>query len=88
MTVPVAVAAGVLPLSNIIESILIVRIVGSYAANATALYGLYAGSAVTLINLPVSVCYGIAAAIVPSVSAAQVTGGAADTEGTIAAAMP
>ena len=80
VTVPVAVAAGVLPLSNIIESILIVRIVGSYAANATALYGLYAGSAVTLINLPVSVCYGIAAAIVPSVSAAQVTGGAAAAE--------
>lgn len=80
VTVPVAVAAGALPLSNIAESILIVRTVGRYAANATALYGLYAGGAATLINLPVSVCYGIAAAIVPAVSALQASGDAAGAE--------
>ena len=63
-TLPVALAAGVLPLSNILDSILIVRLVSKYAENATALYGLYSGGASTLINLPVSVCYGLAAASV------------------------
>lgn len=74
ITVPVTVAAGLLPLSGIADSILIVRMIGRYADNATALYGLFAGGAVTLVNLPVSVCYGIAAAIIPAVSALQSAG--------------
>ena len=74
VTIPVTVAAGLLPLSNLLDSILIVRLVGRYASNATALYGLYAGAAATLVNLPVSVCYGIAAAIIPAVSACQSKG--------------
>ena len=69
VTVPVTVAAGILPLSGILDSILIVRLIGRYADNATALYGLYAGGAATVVNLPVSVCYGLAAASVPAVSA-------------------
>ena len=73
-TIPVALAAGVLPLSNILDSILIVRLVGRYAENATALYGLYSGGASTLINLPVSVCYGLAAASVPAVAALYAKG--------------
>ena len=73
-TIPVALAAGVLPLSNILDSILIVRLVGKYAENATALYGLYSGGASTLINLPVSVCYGLAAASVPAVAALYARG--------------
>lgn len=73
-TIPVTVAAGILPLSNIIDSILIVRMVGQYAGNATALYGLYSGGAATLVNLPVSVCYGLAAASVPAVAALYAKG--------------
>jgi stage V sporulation protein B len=42
----------------------------NYATDAVALYGLFSGGAVTMINLPVSVCYGIAAASVPAVSRA------------------
>ena len=38
------------------------------ADNATALYGIFSGCAITLINLPVSVTYGLAAATVPLVS--------------------
>ena len=71
---PVAIAAGALPLTNLIESILIVRLVGRYAENATALYGLYAGAATSLVNLPVSVCYGLAAASIPSVAALRAAG--------------
>ena len=81
VTIPVTVAAGVLPLSNIADSILIVRLVGAYADNATALYGLYAGAAATLVNLPVSVCYGIAAAIIPAVSALASKGMSGEAEG-------
>lgn len=71
---PVAIAAGALPLSNLIESVLIVRLVGQYTENATALYGLYAGAATALVNLPVSVCYGLAAASIPAVSALRAAG--------------
>ena len=80
VTIPVTVAAGILPLSNILDSILIVRLVGQYAENATALYGLYSGGAATLVNLPVSVCYGLAAASIPAVSAMQAEGKNAEAE--------
>ena len=73
-TLPVAVAAGVLPLSNMLDSVLIVRIVGGYAENATALYGLYAGGAAALTGLPASVAYGFAAASVPAVAALRAEG--------------
>ncbi len=71
---PVAVAAGVMPLSNMLDSVLIVRIVGGYAQNATALYGLYAGGASAVAGLPASVCYGLAAASVPALAALQAEG--------------
>ena len=80
VTLPVAVAAGVLPLSNMLDSVLIVRIVGGYAENATALYGLYAGGAQALAGLPASVCYGLAAASVPAVAALRAAGKAQEAE--------
>jgi len=46
-------------------------LLSKYAENAVTLYGLFSGGAVTVINLPVSVCYGIAAASVPSVATAK-----------------
>ncbi len=80
VTLPVAVAAGVLPLSNFVDSVLIARLVGRYAENVTALYGLFAGAATTLVNLPVSICYGLAAASVPAVSALSAAGDRAEAE--------
>ena len=77
---PVAAAAGALPLCSLAESILIVRLVGRYAENATALYGLYAGAATSLVNLPVSVCYGLAAASIPSVAALRAAGRTVEAE--------
>lgn len=64
----VTLSSLLLPLSNLVESVLLVRLLGEYAENAVALYGLFSGGAVTIINLPVSVCYGVAVASVPSVS--------------------
>lgn len=69
VTVPVTVTAAILPFSNVIDSVLITRLLSRYAANATALYGLYSGAAASLAGLPASVCYGLAAASIPAVSA-------------------
>lgn len=84
---PVAVSAGILPLSNLLDSILIVRLIGKYSPNATALYGVFAGGAATLVNLPVSVCYGLAAAIVPLAASLYAKGRAAEAEKKIAFAL-
>lgn len=66
---PVMLASAVLPLSQTVDSIYLVRLMSRHTSRAVSLYGLFAGSAVTLINLPAAVCYGLAAASVPAVSA-------------------
>lgn len=70
LSIPVTLSASLIPLFSLVDSILIVRLLGAYTDNAVTLYGLFSGGAVTVINLPVSVCYGIAAASVPALSAA------------------
>ncbi len=67
-SLPVTLSSGLIPLSSLADSILAVRIMGRYASNAVSLYGLFSGGAVTIINLPVSVCYGLAAASIPAVA--------------------
>lgn len=71
LTAPVALAAAILPLSGFIDSGLGVRLMRVYSAEAVALYGLYAGGAVTLAGLPVSVCYGFAVSVIPRFSGAS-----------------
>ena len=71
LSVPVTFSAILFPLSALIDSVLAVRLMRAYADNAVTLYGLFSGGAVTVINLPVSVCYGIAVASVPSISKAK-----------------
>ena len=68
MSVPVTLLSLLIPLSSLIDSVLAVRLLGKYEADAVTLYGLFAGGAVTIIGLPVSVCYGIAAASIPRVA--------------------
>ncbi len=75
---PVMAAAALLPLSQMADSVIIVRLLSRYSTRAVSLYGLYAGGAVSLVNLPASVCYGLAAAAVPAVSEAFARG---DREG-------
>lgn len=67
-TVPLTFSAIALPVGQLLESIAVVNILRRTAQNATALYGIFSGCAITLINLPVSVTYGLAAASVPLVS--------------------
>ena len=71
LSIPVTFSAMLIPLSGLLDSVLAVRLLSGYATDAVALYGLFSGGAVTVINLPVSVCYGIAAASVPSVAEAK-----------------
>ncbi len=76
LSIPVTFCSILIPLSGLLDSVLAPRLLGAYAENAVTLYGLFSGGAITVINLPVSVCYGIAAANIPAVSraAAQGTG--------------
>lgn len=67
-TVPLTLTAIALPLSQFAESIIAVKLLRNISAEATALYGVFSGCAVTIINLPVSVTYGLAASGVPQIS--------------------
>ncbi len=77
---PVALSAGILPLSHILDSVVIVRMLSGYAEGATALYGIFAGGASAVANLPVSVCYGLAAAVIPHVAALYAKGRTGEAE--------
>lgn len=71
MSLPVTISSILIPVSSLIDSVFAVRLLGAYAENAVTLYGLFSGGAVTIINLPVSICYGIAAASIPAVAKAK-----------------
>lgn len=67
-TVPLTLTAIAMPVSQLAESIIAVRLLREFSSEATALYGVFSGCAVTIINLPVSVTYGLAASSVPQIS--------------------
>lgn len=67
-TVPLTFTAMALPLSQLAESIFVVALLRRSCENATALWGIFSGCALTLINLPASLTYGLAAAGVPQIS--------------------
>ncbi len=70
LSIPVTFSSILLPLSGLVDSVLAPRLLSAYTNDAVTLFGLFSGGAVTVVNLPVSVCYGIAAASVPSVAMA------------------
>lgn len=67
-TIPLTFTAMAMPLSQLAESIVLVWILRGAVDNATSLWGVFSGCAMTLINLPVSLTYGLAAAGVPKIS--------------------
>ena len=71
LSLPVTFSSILLPLSGLLDSMLVPHLLGVYETDAVALYGLFAGGATTIINLPVSICYGVAAASVPAVAKAN-----------------
>ncbi len=70
-TIPITLVGIMLPLSQVIDSFLIINLLKRYSNSATALYGLLSGVVMTIINLPVSMCYGVASVAIPSVSACK-----------------
>lgn len=66
---PVMLTASLLPLSHMLDSVVIVRLLSRHTADAVALYGLLAGNAAPLVGLPATLCAGLTAAIVPAVAA-------------------
>lgn len=71
--VPVTAGALVMPLTGVADSLTVVNILaarGLEAAEATARYGLVGGTVSTLVNLPVTVAYAFAAALLPRVAGA------------------
>ncbi len=65
---PVMAATSLLPLSQTLDSVVLVRLLGGSSQNAVALYGLFAGCALSLVSLPATASYGLAAAAVPAVA--------------------
>ena len=70
-SIPISLIGIAFPLSHFIDSFLIINILNNYTDNGTVLFGLLTGSATTIINLPIAVCYGISQVAVPSVSGAK-----------------
>ena len=67
--IPIAFSTLLLPLARVYDSFTVINYLKSYMTNAVSLYGVYTGGVETVIGLPVSVCYGLAVASLPTVSA-------------------
>lgn len=75
IAIPVAIGGLILPLSQFIDSILIVNLLkqgGLSTAQATANYGLFSGSVMSLVNMPIVITLSLAVVIVPAVSANRI----------------
>ena len=70
--VPITLTGVILPFSKVIDSFLMVNLMTGRVENPTALYGLFSGVAATVIGLPVAVCYGISAVVIPVLSSSKV----------------
>lgn len=70
--IPITLIGTLMPFSQVIDSFLIVNLLKN-TNNATGIYGIYSGVSLTIINLPISICHGLAVATVPSVSSAKDT---------------
>ena len=74
VAMPISGAGIVMPIVQVVDSILIVqilRLAGEDIARATSLYGLLQGPVSTLVNMPIVVILAIAVMIVPVVSAGR-----------------
>ena len=74
ISVPITVSACIIPLSSFIDSALMVnRMVSSGLGRdtATALYGIFSGMVIRLINIPTALALAISISLVPAVSAVK-----------------
>jgi stage V sporulation protein B len=71
ITLPITLIGIMIPLSQVVDSFLVVNLLKGYREDAVSLYGLMSGVASTVIGLPVAVCYGISAVTIPTISASK-----------------
>lgn len=74
LAVPITLSGIILPLTQLIDSALVLNILGRYTKDATTLFGLLSGPVNSLISLPVAVTLGFATAAVPAISKLRVEG--------------
>lgn len=86
-TYPVALCATALPLTAFVESMLLPDLLGVYESAPLAIYGLFAGGATCLSHVPATLSRGVAATIVPDLSASVREGGAIKAKRKIAYAL-
>jgi len=67
-TIPITLVGIMIPLSQVLDSFLTINILGKYMQNATSVFGVLSGVVMTIINLPVSICYGLATVAIPAIS--------------------
>ncbi|MBR2384557.1 MAG: polysaccharide biosynthesis protein [Clostridia bacterium] len=65
---PIIISTLLLPISRAFDSFTIVNVLKTYTPHAKALYGIYTGSVESVSGVPVAICYGIAVAVLPSIS--------------------
>lgn len=76
ITVPITIGSILLPLTQFIDSFLIVNILksgGESAVAATSQYGLFSGTVMSLVNMPIVLILSLCVAIVPAISAGRAT---------------
>lgn len=74
ISIPITVSACIIPLSSFIDSALMVnRMVqsGVERSTATALYGIFSGMVIRLINIPTALALAISMSLVPAISAVK-----------------
>ena len=64
-TIPLTLIGIAIPFSNFLDSLYIVNILKKNFVNATGMYGIFSGAVISIINLPVSICYGISVVAIP-----------------------
>lgn len=65
---PITLLSIIFPLSHIIDSSLIINSLKKFTDSAVKEYGLYSGAVMSIVNLPVTVCYGLAVVAIPVIA--------------------
>ena len=90
LAIPISIAGVVIPLMGMVDAFVVpyrLQAIGYSAHDATALYGQLSQFAMTLINLPAVVTYGLQTSLVPAISEAQTLRNTAGIRNKTASAM-
>lgn len=74
ISIPITISACIVPLAQFVDSALMVKrmgVAGLDKATATALYGIFSGMVIRLINIPTALALAISMSLVPAISAVK-----------------